>query len=129
MPANSSKSKSEAKATTRKSEAKATTRAKAAAPRPKGAAPRAERARAAAASAVDVPVGAVLEASDRVVELVEPFTTRAAAERRLKSYRTQLRRSVKRSERRGSGVRRRAADTAEQRVREVGDRLGLRSLV
>ncbi len=113
---------------------------------------RVEQARAAAQTAVDVPVGAVLEVSDRVAELVEPFSGRTAAQKQLKSYGTQLRRTVKRSERRGAGVRRKATtearktrnkverearkrqrrvettlkrnrSEAEQRVREVADRL------
>jgi gas vesicle protein len=113
---------------------------------------RVEQARAAAQSAVDVPVGAVLEVSDRVAELVEPFSGRTAAQKQLKSYGTQLRRTVKRSERRGATARRKAATEArktrnkverearkrqrrvettlkrnrtevEQRVREVADRL------
>lgn len=75
---------------------------------------RVEQARAAAESAVDVPVGAVLEVSDRVAELVEPFTGRTAAQKQLKSYGTQLRRTVKRSERRGAGVRRKATTEARK---------------
>jgi hypothetical protein len=77
---------------------------------------RAEQARAAAESAVDVPVGAVLEVSDRVSELVEPFTARAAAQKQLKSYGTQLRRTVKRSERRGARVRRKATSEARKAI-------------
>jgi hypothetical protein len=93
---------------------------------------RAEQARSAAESAVDVPVGVVLEVSDRVTELVEPFSGRNAAEKQLKSYGTRLRRTVKRSERRGASARRKASVEArktvkrnrtevEQRVRKVGD--------
>lgn len=74
---------------------------------------RVEQARATAESAVDVPVGAVLEVSDRVVELVEPFAGRSAAQKQLKSYGTRLRRTVKRTERRGASARRKA--TAEAR--------------
>jgi hypothetical protein len=98
---------------TPKSKSKAQTRSKAqtkSAPAPS----RAEQARAAAESAVDVPVGAVLEVGDRVAELVEPFTGRTAAQKQLKSYGTQLRRTVKRSERRGAGVRRKAATEAKK---------------
>jgi hypothetical protein len=102
---------------------------------------RAEQARAAAESAVDVPVGAVLEVGDRVAGLVEPFSGRGAAQKQLKSYGTQLRRSVKRSERRGASARRKAAAEArktrtrverearkrqqrvEERVRKVADQL------
>ena len=75
---------------------------------------RVEQARAAAESAVDVPVGAVLEVSDRVVELVEPFTGRSAAQKQLKSYGTQLRRTVKRTERRGANARRKATTEARK---------------
>jgi hypothetical protein len=107
----------------------------------KSASSRVEQARAAAQSAVDVPVGAVLEVSDRVTELVEPFSGRSTARKQLRSYGTQLRRSVKRSERRGAGVRRKATSEArktrtrlerqarerrervEQRVRQVADQL------
>jgi hypothetical protein len=75
---------------------------------------RAEQARAAAESAVDVPVGAVLEATDRVVELVEPFAGPDAARKQLRSYGTQLRRTVKRSERRGATARRKATTEARK---------------
>jgi hypothetical protein len=92
----SSKSKSQAKST------------------PTPAPSRVEQARAAAQSAVDVPVGAVLEVSDRVAELVEPFSGRTAAQKQLKSYGTQLRRTVKRSERRGATARRKAATEARK---------------
>jgi hypothetical protein len=75
---------------------------------------RSERARSAAETVVDVPVGVVLEVSDRVAELVEPFTGRDSAEKQLKSYRTSLRRSVKRSERRGHTARRKATTEARK---------------
>ena len=81
-------------------------------------------------SAVDLPVGAVLVASERLSELVEPFTGRTAAEKQLRSYRTQLRREVKRTERRGATARRRATtevrktrNELEQRVRKAVDLL------
>jgi hypothetical protein len=61
-----------------------------------------------AETAVDFPVGAVLTVTDRVAELVEPFTGRTAAEKQLKSYRAELRRSVKRTERRGANARKKA---------------------
>lgn len=73
-----------------------------------------KQARAAAESAVDFPVGAVLSVTDRVVELVEPFTGRSGAEKQLKSYRTELRRRVKRTERRGASARRRATTEARK---------------
>lgn len=74
----------------------------------------AERARTVVETAVDVPVGVVLEVSDRITELVEPFTDRSAAEKRIKAYRTSLRRSVKRTERRGTTARRKAATEARK---------------
>lgn len=80
---------------------------------------RVEQARAAAQSAVDVPVGAVLEVSDRVADLVEPFSGRTAAQKQLKSYGTQLRRTVKRSERRGATARRKAATEARKTRNKV----------
>jgi hypothetical protein len=67
-----------------------------------------------AETAVDLPVGAVLSVTDRVSELVEPFTGRAAAEKQLKSYRTELRRRVKRTERRGTTARKRATTEARK---------------
>ena len=67
-----------------------------------------------AETAVDFPVGAVLSVTDRVTELVEPFTGRSAAEKQLKSYRTELRRRVKRTERRGATARRRATTEARK---------------
>jgi hypothetical protein len=111
--------------------------AKSAAPAPR----RVGQARAAAESAVDLQVGAVLEVSDRVAELVEPFSGRGAAQKQLRSYGTRLRRTVKRTERRGAGARRKAATearktrnrverearkrrrTLEQGVRQVADQL------
>jgi len=86
--------------------------------------------RTVAGSAVDLPVGAVLVATDRISELVEPFTGRSAAEKQLKSYRTQLRRQVKRTERRGATARRKATtevrktrNRVEQRVRKAAELL------
>lgn len=75
---------------------------------------RVDQARAAAESAVDLPVGAVLEVSDRVADLVEPFTGRSAAQKQLKSYSAQLRRTARRTERRGATARRRAASEARK---------------
>lgn len=80
---------------------------------------RVEQARAAAESAVDVPVGAVLEVSDRVADLVEPFSGRTAAQKQLKSYGTSLRRTVKRTERRGASARRKAATEARKTRNKV----------
>ena len=73
-----------------------------------------DRAREVVERAVDLPVGAALEVSDRVADLVAPFTGRAAAEKQLKSYRTRVTRSVKRTERRGATARRKAATEARK---------------
>jgi hypothetical protein len=80
--------------------------------------------------ALDLPVGAVLTMTDRVGELVEPFSGRKAAEKQLKTYRTQLRREVKRAERRGATARKQATSALkrnrtelEQRVRKAVDLL------
>jgi len=80
--------------------------------------------------ALDLPVGAVLTVTDRVGELVEPFSGRKAAEKQLKAYRTQLRREVKRAERRGATARKQATsaikrnrDELQQRVRKAVDLL------
>src|SRR3954447_419681 len=59
------------------------------------------RARQAAESVVDVPVGTALLVADRVNGLVEPWTKRTSAERELKTHRTQVRRELNRVERRG----------------------------
>jgi F0F1-type ATP synthase membrane subunit b/b' len=67
-----------------------------------------------AETAVDVPVGVVLSVSDRVGEIVEPWTGRTSAEKQLKSYRAQLRKSLKRTERRGTTARRKAATEARK---------------
>jgi Holliday junction resolvasome RuvABC ATP-dependent DNA helicase subunit len=72
------------------------------------------QARAVAETAVDLPVGAVLGVTDRLSELVEPFTDRSAAEKQLKSYRAQIRRTVKRTERRGATARRKATTEARK---------------
>lgn len=80
--------------------------------------------------ALDLPVGAVLTVTDRVGELVEPFGGRKAAEKQLKSYRVQLRREVKRAERRGATARKQATSALkrnraelEQRVRKARELL------
>ncbi|HWA54185.1 MAG TPA: hypothetical protein VG816_08440 [Solirubrobacterales bacterium] len=70
--------------------------------------------RSVAETAVDLHVGAVLSVTDKVSELVEPFTGRSAAEKQFKSYRTELRRRVKRTERRGATARRRATTEARK---------------
>jgi len=70
--------------------------------------------RTVAETAVDLPVGAVLTVTDRVTELFEPFSGRGGAEKQLKSYRTELRRRVKRTERRGATARKRATTEARK---------------
>jgi len=67
-----------------------------------------------AEAAVDLPVGAVLSVGDRVGELVEPFTDRSSAEKKIKAYRSELRRTLKRTERRGSSARRKATSEAKK---------------
>ncbi len=84
--------------------------------KPKAATEAAEKnqTRVAAERAVDLPVGAVLTVTDRIAELVEPFSGRSGVEKQLKSYRTELRRRVKRTERRGATARRRATSEARK---------------
>jgi hypothetical protein len=72
------------------------------------------QAQALAEAAVDLPVGTVLSVTDRVSELVEPFTGRTSAERKIKAYRTELRRTLKRTERRGTSARRKATTEAKK---------------
>lgn len=92
-----------------------TAKAKSKAPKSASTPPsRTEQARSFAESAVDLPVGAVLELSDRVSDLVEPFAGRAEAQKQLQSYRTRLRRTVKRTERRGASARRKATTEARK---------------
>ncbi len=67
-----------------------------------------------AETVVDFPVGVLLEVSDRLGGLYESFGNRAGAERHLKSYRTRLRRSVKRTERRGASARHKATREAKR---------------
>lgn len=116
MPTNNgSKSKTQAK--------RATTEAKKSAAKTAGASKRAATKTAAAErnqvqsvveSVVDFPVGAVLTVSDRIADLAEPWTDRSKAEKQIKGYRTQLRKSLKRTERRGATARRKAATEARK---------------
>lgn len=78
-----------------------------------------KQARTVAETAVDLPVGAVLTVTDRVSELVEPFTGRPTAEKQLRSYRTELRRRVKRTERRGATARKRATTEVRKTRKRV----------
>ncbi len=67
-----------------------------------------------AETAVDFPVGIVLSVGDRVGDLVEPWTARSSAEKQLKGYRNQLRKTLKRTERRGASARRKATTEARK---------------
>jgi hypothetical protein len=121
---NGSKSKTQAKRATteaKKSAAKTASASKRAAT--KAAAAEKNQVQAVVETAVDVPVGAVLAASDRLNELVEPWTDRSKAERQIKSYRSNLRKSLKRTERRGSTARRRALTEARRNRNEVEQRV------
>ena len=70
-------------------------------------------------SAVDFPVGAVLSVSDKVSEIVEPWTSRTKAEKELKSYRRKIEKAAKRTERRGTTARKRAT-TEARKTRKAG---------
>ncbi|HVO56044.1 MAG TPA: hypothetical protein VMT37_16670 [Solirubrobacterales bacterium] len=106
---NSSKPKTQAK--------RATTEAKKAAT--KTAVAEKNQVQAVAESAVDLPVGAVLSVSDRISDLVEPWTARSSAEKQIKAYRTQLRKTLKRTERRGTSARRKATTEARKTRNKV----------
>jgi F0F1-type ATP synthase membrane subunit b/b' len=112
---NGSKSKTQAKrATTEaKKSAKATAKASKRAATSAAAAEK-NQVQTVAEAAVDLPVGAVLSVSDRVSELVDPWTDRSKAEKQIKAYRTQLRKTLKRTERRGTSARRKATTEARR---------------
>jgi hypothetical protein len=78
----------------------------------------------AAESALLVPVGAALEVRDRIVSVVQPWTTRTSAEREL----GRVRRDVRRFERRGTVARNRVVRELRKRrnrvVRELRKRRG-----
>ena len=119
---NGSKSKTQAKRATTETKKSAGATAKAAKrAATKTAVAEKNQVQTVAEAAVDLPVGVVLSVSDRVSDLVEPWTGRASAEKQLKSYRTQLRKTVKRTERRGTTARRKATSEVEQRVRRTID--------
>lgn len=67
-----------------------------------------------AETAVDFPVGVVLGVTDRISELVDPWTDRSSAEKQIKAYRNQLRKTLKRTERRGTTARRKATTEAKK---------------
>src|ERR1700760_613702 len=48
-------------------------------------------------TAVDFPVGVVLSASDRLNDIVEPWTSRDKAEKELKAYRSKIEKAAKRT--------------------------------
>ena len=83
-------------------------------PRRRRPSPRRARSRPSPRAAVDLPVGVVLTVGDRVAELVEPWTGRGTAEKQIKAYRTQLRKTLKRTERRGTSARRKATTEARK---------------
>lgn len=115
-----SKSRTQAKRATtetRKSAQKTATAGKRAAT--KTAAAQKSQVQSAVEAAVDLPVGAVLRVGDRFSDLVEPWTGRSKAERQIRSYRTQVRKTLKRTERRGATARRRATTEARRRQRTV----------
>lgn len=112
---NGTKSKTQAKRATteaKKSAAKTASASKRAAA--KTAAAEKNQVQAMVETVVDFHAGAVLTVSDRVAELVDPWTDRSKAEKQIKGYRTQLRKSLKRTERRGATARRRAATEARK---------------
>lgn len=117
---NGSKSKAQAKRATteaKKSAARSATASRRAAA--KAAAAEKNQVQVVLETAVDVPVGAVLAAGDRLSELVEPWTDRSKAERQINSYRSNLRKSLKRTERRGATARRRAVSEARKTRNQV----------
>lgn len=112
---NGSKSKTQAKRATTEAKKSATSTAKATKrAATKTAVAEKNQVQTVAEAAVDVPVGIVLSVSDRVSDLVEPWTGRSSAEKQLKSYRAQLRKTVKRTERRGTTARRKATTEARK---------------
>lgn len=70
-------------------------------------------------TAVDFPVGAVLSVSDRIGDIVDPWTNRTKAEKELKSYRRQIEKAAKRTEKRGATARKRAATEARKTRKRV----------
>jgi hypothetical protein len=115
MATNNSKQKTQAKRAT--TEAKKSASASAEAGKraaAKTAAAQKSQVQTVAESAVDFPVGVVLSVSDRVGGLVEPWTDRGSAGKQLKNYRSQLRKTLKRTERRGATARRKATTEARK---------------
>lgn len=67
-----------------------------------------QRATEVARAALDVPVGAALNLNDRVSETVEEWSDRNVAEKKVKRYRADLTKTVKKAEKRGAKTRRKA---------------------
>jgi len=112
---------SKAQARRTKSNAKRT--AKSAGRTAKAAVPEKSQFQTVAETAVDLPVGAVLTVAERLSDLAEPWTDRSGAEKQIKAYRTQLRKSLKRTERRGATARRKATTEARRNRREAEQRV------
>lgn len=73
--------------------------------------------------AVDVPVGAVLTASERINGAVEPWTRTESRSRELKDLRSQVKTELGRFERRGGQARRKAGGRVAATRTRVGDRM------
>ena len=68
---------------------------------------------------VDVPVGAALNLADRVSEVIEDWSDQASAEKKVKGYRADLTKTLKRAERRGVTTRRKATTQARKQRRSL----------
>ncbi|HMU25839.1 MAG TPA: hypothetical protein PKA56_00585 [Solirubrobacterales bacterium] len=68
---------------------------------------------------VDVPVGAALNLADRVSEVIEDWSDQASAEKKVKGYRADLTKTVKRAERRGITTRRKATTQARKQRKSL----------
>jgi hypothetical protein len=108
---NGSKSKTQAKRATTEAKKSA---AKTASASKRVAAAEKNQVQSVVEAAVDFPVGAVLSVSDRISDLTEPWTDRSKAQKQVQSYRNQLRKSLKRTERRGTSARRKATTEARK---------------
>jgi seryl-tRNA synthetase len=96
----------------------------------------ADRAREAAVSVVDLPVGTALSVVDRFNEISEPWRSRVTATDEIKNIRHQFTREVTKLERRGGTARRNAVQRvqrtrnrverqAEERLQGARTRLGV----
>lgn len=68
---------------------------------------------------VDVPVGAALNLADRVSEVIEDWSGQASAEKKVKGYRADLTKTLKRAERRGVTTRRKATTQAKKQRKSI----------